>query len=282
MSTDIKREKLDPVFKSDLLAQWSFIRYWGASILNVVSTHYVAITSIAVSIFSLVSYIHAVRVFDSLGIEFLHVADISDIYTVALSTGVISSIGLFVILILTGFLTVITVPTALKRFSKDRHIIKMIGLVPVCGVFVSIALLYPLSFGYQQDPSASYYASPFLPRYRLITDKTQTDNECVGLIFSTSSNIISWSYSRKQIEIIPKSKLSKLEFVLKSPLAYNQWFPTQRQSVSDRLKELNQISKSRIYWSNAVEEKCGQEFEMNPFNTLIDDEISTLKHQLAN
>ena len=276
MSTNIESGKLDPAIKADLLNDWNNFKFWGALVGNAVSTHYMVVASIAASTFSLFCYVHAITVFESYGIDFLHVANISDIYTVALSTGVISSISLNVILILLIVLTLITVPKAMRRFANGGLRDRIMITAPVSGILVSLALLYSLSIGQKTVPLLSYAESPFLARYRLVTDTTQGNNECIGIMLSTSNNVISWSYSRHQIEIIPKSKLEKIEFVLRAPLTSSLWYPSQK-SLSERLEELELVSADQISWTKALKEKCNQIVELSP---LLEQEISNLKRKL--
>ncbi|EHH2451484.1 hypothetical protein MPV89_004380 [Vibrio vulnificus] len=258
----------DTVIVSKEKVRQIFLKLW-----TVLSEHYVVLSSMLISIFSLLCFVHAQTVFEQFGLNFLYFSSLSDIYSIAIATGVVSS-TLIKAMMLSLFLFAAFNIREIRRYLVSKG--KFFKLIWVL-LAMSLVILFMFIARKQQEltMSRSLYqpAEVKQARYRLITSDDQSGRGCISLLAGTSSNLITWNFSNNQVEIIPKARVIRTDLIVRAPLRYVPNFQRQSQTREERLQELNWILKNHEEWKSLLTEKCGESYEINP---MIKQEIKRL------
>ncbi|EGQ8512306.1 hypothetical protein GQ852_18365 [Vibrio parahaemolyticus] len=246
-----------------------FISLW-----NIVSQHYVVMSSMLISIFSILCYLHAQSVFGEFGLNFLHFASLSDIYSIAISSGVVSATLAKALLLSSVLLLIISIPRIRQYFVSKGRFYKVLWVVIV------VAFLFILQLIGQKQKEIMMARSLFQPadvkqaRYQLITSDDREGRGCVGLLAGTSTNLITWNYQSSQIEIIPKSRVIRVDLAVRAPLHYVPNFRRKNQSSEERLQELIWILNNHNEWTALLKLKCAENIAVDP---MLGQEIKRLQ-----
>ncbi|EIO5099296.1 hypothetical protein [Vibrio parahaemolyticus] len=271
------RDEIDPEIKLDVTKNLNVLRDWLTIVIRLASDHYFLLASVSASLFTLLCYLHANELFGDYGIEFLHVADLSDVYSVALSSGVVFSLVHQTMMLLLFGVFIMTFPSILRKLKKEGKIGKVItfmfGFLSLL-IVVLLILLSNLSHEVNMTRPIEVQTSERLPRYRLITEQDQLGRGCVGIIASTSDNVVTWNYETSQFELIPKSKVVRMDFVLRAPIAYYPHTRPRGLSFSSREKDLEWALKNNLEWQKALKRKCGETVDIT---SMLQKELGRIK-----
>ncbi len=257
------RDEIDPEIKLEVTKKFRVLRDWSTIVIRLASDYYFLLASMSASLFTLLCYLHANNLFGYYGIEFSHISNlsVSDIYSVALSTGVLLSIFRQTMILLIIAIFAMTFPSVLKKLKREGRIGKVIiffgGGVSLL-IAVSFVLFIKLGHEVDMTRAIEVKTSDRLPRYRLITDQDKLGRGCVGIIASTSDNVVTWNYEASQLELIPKSKVLRMDFVLRAPISYSPHTRARGLSLSTRKQDLEWALKNNLDWQKALQRKCGQ------------------------
>ena len=271
------RDEIEPEIILDVTNKVKILKYWLTIVIRLASNHYILLSSLSASLFTLLCYLHADDLFRNYGIEFLHVANLSDIYSVALSSGVVLSLFRQTLFFLLFFVFMMTFPLIFRKLKENGKIGKVI--IFMCGIsaLLIISLLFllnKLSHKMNMTRTIEIQISDRLPRYRLITEQDQLGRGCVGIIASLSNDVVTWNYGTSQLELIPKSKVVRMDFVLRAPISYNHYNRTQGLSFSSIEKDLEWTLKNNVEWEKILQIKCG---EVVDITSMLEKELDRIK-----
>jgi hypothetical protein len=249
------------------------VKYWLSKLVSQLSLHYVIFTSLLATTFSILCYWHAQSVFEEYGLNFLYFASISDIYSIALSTGVISA-SIVKAIFLSLSITIVVMIPKLKNSGKFGKVLTFIFTLLA---FIFIYIIFLQRHQDKMTRSIEPEINKRVARYTLLTSDSALGRGCVAIISGTASNIITWNYKEKQVEIIPRSRITRTDLNIREPMKYVPNFIKQNQSHSDRLQELKWIKANNLEWIELLKNKCSETVELHP---MLEKEIVRIESYL--
>lgn len=271
---------LDSGDRPNMLMELKVYKYWFLKLVKLLSEHYVVVTSILATVFSVLCYFHAEAVFEHFGLNFLHFANISDIYVIALSTGVIAATLLKAIFLALFIFVIFTTPTIKKRLQEQGFMTKVIKLMFITIIIMFTGVIYLMSvrsYEAKMTRSMESHANEQLPRYRVLTTDDPKGRGCIAILTAVANNIVTWNYEANQVEVIPKSRIIRTDFILRAPLRYIPNLIRKGQSSSGRMQELEWVKKNHLEWGELLKSKCNEDFKIN---SKLDDEMARLRSYL--
>ncbi|RPA58879.1 hypothetical protein EGC86_18450 [Shewanella frigidimarina] len=256
------------------------VKYWLLKLGSLLSAHYVMFTSLLATIFTILCYWHAESVFEQYGLNFLYFASISDIYSIALSTGVISASIFKAIILSIIVMLAVSIPKAniqLKQSGKFGKVLKWLYILML--ILLCITFYFILSQKHQEQMTRPLEPeiNKQVARYTLLSSDSPSGRGCVGIISGTTSNIITWNYKENQVEIIPRSRVTRTDLMLRAPMKYVPNFIKRGQSQSERLQELKWIKANNLEWTKLLKKKCNETVELHP---MLEKEIARINNYL--
>lgn len=239
------------------------------NMFDAILKHYVIIASVFVMLASVACYLYVTSVFHEVGLNYFDFLDLSDIYSVALSKGIIRtvfvivtlSVAFVVVLAACVLCSIIYIGDKIDTLEPER-VKQIILLVFMLSFLVFIFAMKQIAGENEKEQSLSERFK-YDSRYQLLTSEKQAEQSCVAIFATSSDNYITYNYKQNTIEIVPKSKVNRIDLIEKSFPSYSVRYPKRGASNNERVAYLEDIKNSQLEWIARVNSKCMQNISLD-------------------